>query len=210
MMMSESESVAPAQDIRNSYRQALQARREYRRLMGSELEGAAHEGLHEAVFDLYEVLRPMIKEANATEDQWVNEELWPVSRKYIDAACCPNCDHVEQLEQFDDGDRCPNCNRATMEVDEVPAVDEHGDPAYVWEQGLRTLDGLRNRTQTRTVEHDDALGTYETEVSERQLLEPEKLIVVADILDECMQQLDLLVSFDDDLPTGQLSGVDPK
>jgi len=208
--MSESDSVAPAQDIRHSYRQALQARREYRRLMGSDLEGAAHEGLHEAVFDLYEVLRPMIKEANATEDLWDNTKLWPVSRKYIDAACCPNCDHVESVDDVEKDDLCRNCEESRMKIEEVPAVDEYGDPAYVWERGLRTLDGVRNRTRTRTLKHDDALGSYETEVSERQLLEPDRLIVVADLLDECMQQLDLLVPFDDDLPTGQLSGVDPK
>jgi len=206
--MTEAENIAgPAQEIRNQYEATLVARQEYRRYVGSRFERTAHEQLHEAVFNLYEVLRPLIKDANATEAIWEEKELWPVGREVVEASVCPACEYIGERRSAENGKTCPRCGQSKMALDEVPAVDDHGQPVYKWKCGLSTLDGLRNQTHVVEESYNNSLGSYEGERVERDLLEPDHLIRVADLLDEAMQKLDLLVSFDDDLPKGQVSGV---
>lgn len=192
-------------EIREAYHRCLEARREYRRAIGSEWEAVAHERLHEAVFDLYEVLRPLISSKNATKEFWEEIELWPRSRQYVEASVCPECNAVADLEFAENGALCPECETAVMETADVPAVDEEsGEPLYVWECGLSTLDNLRTRTREVPIEYNDALGAYESVRLEKVLLDPQKLVVVADVLDEALAELDMLADVEDVLPEDTL------
>ena len=195
-------------EIRAAYRDSLQARRDYRRAVGGRMERMAHEALHEAVLDFYDVLRPMLKTSTATEELWSEVKLWPVARRTTEVAWCPECGAEEDVDNA--GDLCPTCRAAddrgapVLEGQEVQALTPDGEPAYVWARGLDTLDELRIETKEVTETYSDALGEHERTRTVKQLAEAEKLLTLLDCLDEAVQELGLLAEVDDDLPKDKL------
>jgi len=206
--MSESGAAASRQ-VRERYEVLVSVYEQYRRASGTEWDATVHEELHNAVFDLYGVLRPYLKKANATQELWEDAELWPTGRKWIPAGECPECEHVTDYALVGNGDLCPECGAAVVEACEVPAVDEQGEPVYEWKRGLRTLDELRNRTQTVAYEYEDALGSYEGQRTEKVLLEPLHLARLVNLLQEAMEELDMLDEYEDDLVDDRVEGVSP-
>jgi len=203
-----SELASNTSEIQAAYRDSLQARRDYRRAVGGPYERMAHEALHEAVLDFYDVLRPMVKNSTATDELWSEVELWPVARRTTEVAWCPECD--AEIDVDGTGELCPECQAAddrgapVLEKMEVAALTPDGEPAYVWACGLNTLDELRIETEEVTEEYSDALGKHERTRTVKQLAEAEKLLTLLDYLDEAVQELGLLAEVDDDLPKDKL------
>jgi len=203
-----SELASNTSEIRAAYRDSLQARRDYRRAVGGPYERMAHEALHEAVLDFYDVLRPMIKSSTATEELWSEVKLWPVARRTTEVAWCRECD--AELDVDDVGELCFECRAAddrgapVLEAQEVAAFTSDGEPAYRWARGLQTLDNLRIETEVVTEQYTDALGKHERTREVKQLTDAEKLLTLLDHLDEAVQELGLLAEVDDDLPQDSL------
>jgi hypothetical protein len=174
--------------------------------MGTELEHWAHGKLQDATLDYYDALRPILKSANATEEIWEERNLWPIERKRVRKAVCEHCGSVFDAGQA--GQQCNECDSGLLDGQVVDAIDENGQPLYVWETGFKTLDDVRLGVVERERTYSDALGEHSTTTVERDLMASERLFRALDILDEALQKLDLLVSIDDDLPQGQLGEVD--
>jgi CRISPR/Cas system CMR subunit Cmr4 (Cas7 group RAMP superfamily) len=172
--------------------------------MGSELEHWAHGKLQDATLDYYDALRPILKDANATEELWEERNLWPVDRKRVRKAVCESCGEIFDAGQA--GKPCSKCEEDVLAGQVVDAVDENGQPLFVWESGLKTLDDVRLGVVERERTYTDALGEHSTTTVERDLMPSERLFRALDVLDEALQKLDLLVSIDDELPEGQLAG----
>jgi len=203
----------PARTIHTAYREALQARREYKQAVGGPFEPNAHEQLHDAVASYYEVLRPLVSSSNSTEDRWENEELWPTQPMYVTAALCPACganQPVDDLEEIDLslGDPCPSCGNAVVERADIPKTDDKGQVVYDHVEGLNSLDGVWDKQIEKEVPYDDALGSHSETVIETQLLNPAHLQQVARALDEALERLALHAEVDDEAPTTELDNED--
>lgn len=211
----ERKSSVPSRTIHAAYRDCLQARSDYQRAIGGPMEGAAHEQLHDAVANYYEALRPLLSSANATEELWKEEKLWPIRPRFQEVGFCPACnshaptDQLEESEISVGTDLCPWCENAVLEHDSVPATDEHGQMLYEWVEGLESLTGVWDRVEEVEVSYSDALGPYSTSRREAVLLEPARLLTVARKLDEAMVRLNLHAEVEDNLPKGQLSPPEP-
>lgn len=208
-MSDDDEATISAREVRRAYRMALEARQQYRRAVGSDLEAWAHEELHQAVFDFYDVLRPLIKNANATEEHWSERQLWPIQHRYVAASVCPACGfEVAGHEHAAQGSVCGRCGDAQLRKGEAPAVDEDGNPLYVWVEGLEEVDDLRYQSEVVEHEYSDAMGTHTRTEVQKQLLDPRKLVTIADTLDECLEELGLLAETDDEVTTTELDQED--
>lgn len=198
-----------AREVRRAYQTALEARQQYRRSVGSDVEAWAHEELHQAVFDFYDTLRPIVKNANATEEHWSDRQLWPVRHRYVPASVCPACGYeVGGHEQAAQGATCGRCGAAQLEKGEAPAVDEDGNPLYVWVRGLQEVDDFRYQRQVVEKSYQDAMGSHTRTEVEKQLLDPGKLVTIADVLDECLEELGLLAEVDDQVEQTDLDQED--
>lgn len=206
------ESVPGGREIREAYKRSLQARQEYRRAVGSDVEGWAHQQLHDATMDYFDALRPLLQSANATSDLWEGVELWPVDYVTEPVAGCPDCGFSSD-DLSHTGALCPDCEAADdreagiLQRMAMPVRGEDGQPEFEYATGLQTLDDLRLDVEVHETEYSDALGSSTSRTVQKRLLEPEQLIAVLDALDEAMQQLDLLVNIDDTLPKGGLGGA---
>lgn len=181
-------------EVRQAYREMVQSRKAYRRAAGTQFEDAAHESFHDAVFDLYDELRARLKRRDVTQELWEEEELWPTEPVYVTVALCPGCTAYAPLDEENDyspGDTCPNCGGGVLERQSVPETDDEGQLVYDYVEGLNSLDQFRNRVEEYTVEYSDALGTHEEVRTQQQLLAPQRLEAVADLLAESMEVLGL-------------------
>ncbi|WP_049984105.1 hypothetical protein [Halorubrum sp. BV1] len=183
-----------ANEIRERYREMIEARAVFQRQQGDHFEGAAHEAYHDAVFNLYAELRGRLKHRDEANELWEEVELWPTETVFVDVAICPACTAYEDLDEdanYGPGDRCPNCGEADLELRERPEIGDDGQAVQKWETGLKNLGKYRNRMRQYTKEYSDALGTHEETVTERELLDPFQLEVVADLFGEAMELLAL-------------------
>lgn len=191
-------------EVRQAYQQMVQSRKAYRRASGTHFEDNAHESFHDAVFDLYDELRARLKRRDVTQDLWEEEKLWPTEPVYQPVAICEECGSylpADELKesQLDVGDYCPNCardnpdraGRPRLKGEQIPKTDDEGQIVYNYVEGLRSLDQIRNRVEEYTVEYSDALGTHEEVRTQRQLIAPQRLEAVADLLAESMEILGL-------------------
>lgn len=203
----------PTRTIHATYREALQARRNYQQAAGGPFEANAHEQLHDAVASYYEVLRPLVSSANATEHLWTEYELWPTQPVYVEVALCPACganlpiDDVEETN-VELGELCPNCENAVVETAQLPKTDDDGQVVYDHVEGLEAVDGVWNQQREFTVDYSDALGTHTETRVETQLLDPAHLQAIARALDEALERLALHAEIDDEAPTTELDNAD--
>lgn len=203
-------SGVPVRTIHQTYQESLQARGEYQRAIGTQMEGWAHQNLHDAVMDFFEVLRPLLSSMNATEKLWNETKLWPVEPIMEAIAYCPHCGGNELVDELDDapievGKPCPTCGQADVDTTHRPKVDEEGVVVYEWVEGLKSIDDLRNQRFEQEHTYQDALGTHTTTQTTSNLLAPEQLTAIARVLDEAMKELKLHATVDDKLPKGQVT-----
>ena len=210
MSRADAGAASQAEEIRQRYREMQAARAAFQRAQGSSFEREVQKEYHDAIFNLYAELRPRLKHREVAQEIWAEVELWPVSERLIDAIACPDCKAYEPAEKdelaFQSGDECPSCGRTTLEPRQVPKLDDNGEVMYEWEQGLKNLDKYRNRITKEKIEYSDALGDHEEIKTQRQLLDPAKLEVAADLFGEAMEILGLYrdASTDDSIDTDEI------
>ncbi|MFW5905406.1 MAG: hypothetical protein ACOCUO_01000 [archaeon] len=211
-------STIPTRAIHDAYLEALQARLDYQQSIGGPFEQQAHEALQDAVAGYFEVLRPHLTSSNATDALWNEEKLWPTEPVYQTVAICIECGKYISADdlgesQLNIGDYCPSCSRDNpnragrprLEADQIPKTNEEGDVVYRYVRGLKSIDGIFDRSVERSVEYSDALGTHQKTIEETQLVPPTHLKTIAWKLDEALKELNLLGKVDDKLPTGGMT-----
>lgn len=198
----------PTQAIHRAYQESLQARSSYQSAAGGQFEAAAHEKLHNAVSDYFEVMRPLLENSNATRELWEEKKLWPTEPKYQAVAICKACDFfVPESESGSGagrGDLCPECGQQILERESIPKTDENGEVVYEWREGLKSVQNIWDQRVEKQVTRSDALGDHTEVVVETKLVPVEHLKVIARELDSALKALDLHAKSDDKLPKGRL------
>jgi hypothetical protein len=163
----------------------------------------AHETLHAATMQYFEILQPYLATApsgSKARDIWLNARLVPVARKTEPGTACEN-GHV-----FDDPDAagkpCSQCG-APLQQTEVPQVADDGRPIGEWETGLRLL--AEHGGEVKTVETESSDWSTGTEtVRVPVLLNPDVLIRACRYLDEAAVTLGLLAETEDSRPLAEV------
>lgn len=193
MSANEVQEPTSADEVRQRYREMVEARALFQRHQGGSFEGPHHENFHDAVFNLYAEMRGRLKHRDVAQDLWEDVELWPIQPVFEEFLVCQECLLYAPREEVEEepGDTCPNCADGSLTRETRQKTDEDGEVVREWETGLKNLNRYRNRMRERTKEYSDALGTHQEVVRERQLLEPWQLEDVADLLAEAMEVLGL-------------------
>lgn len=207
--------VAPA-SIRQSYRQCLDARRQWMSVRGrtsdDTIREQAHADLHETVLAWFEALQPYISERPGEVKQlWEEAPLYPLepASDVIDALLCGNEECGAIYERTEDGrlgagSECPACGLPLEPGEaEVPATTDDGERLWDWACGLKRLAAWTSRTET--VDVSGGKWTNESTTIERpERLDPDVLIRAARYLDLAAEECGLLEDTDRALPTGEL------
>lgn len=184
----------PRRVIHTAYQNSVEARRQYYRAIGTSVESAAHEQLHDTTLDYLEVLRPILTDSTAGEKYWSQDkhqaQLWPQHAQRQAVLRCPTCAATYDRTQDGVGSPCPSCENTVLEPDEIP-VRENGRIVYEWAYGLERLD--ETFAQTRDIEesYTDALGTHHASRTERDLIGPTVLVRAARAMDRALNDLGL-------------------
>jgi hypothetical protein len=197
-------------NIRQTYRQCLEARRLWLSVRNRTAEDvpkeAAHSHLHESVLAWFEALVPYIAERPGEVKQlWESAPLWAEEPRIRDVWRC-TADHLFKRggddDSFSGGDPCPDCG-LPVEPDQIYETDDDGRRLYDWACGLKRLSAWQNKTKTERVS-GGRWSADEQEVEVPQRLDPTVLMRAARYLDLAAEECGLLSETDRALPTGEL------
>jgi hypothetical protein len=197
-------------NIRQAYRQCLEARRLWLSVRNRTAEDvpkeAAHSHLHESVLSWFEALVPYIAERPGEVKQlWESAPLWAEERLTTEILVCARGHEHERADDdidLDPGSPCPECSMPVEPQTREETTDD-GQPLYEWACGLKRLSAWQNKTKTETVDGGRwSADTKTVEVPQR--LDPTILMRAARYLDLAAEECGLLSETDRALPTGEL------
>lgn len=218
----------PTRIIHDAYEECVEARRTY--IQATNTNGyvdLAHTNLQSAVFEFFEAMGYLLRETKAAEPYWdgrvTDDPTDPTAGKaYLWSEYRTSTIDTEGAEFDDDG--TPDWSTVglpehvfVVDVGEVLNADSvaagHAFPVYpvrlrIDTYGLKHIDGQFDTRQERLAASVGMLGVRDAGGTTTNRYEPRTLFRIADALERCAFELDLLAEVSDKLPTDHI-GIEP-